>query len=147
MYTILVTVIPSFNFLATYMLHTPVALQNVTLISTLTAELIAYQQQAIVFTCTTRGSGILNWQSAEYIAPGTDGLPLQILSLGNTTTLQSSSDPNTVATRIKVSNNNGVTVIVSELRIIASLMYPTATILCYIDAESPQKITFRTTGT
>ena len=125
-------------------LHIPVALPNVTLVSTLSAELTAYSNEPLIFTCTTRGSGILNWQSAEYIER--DGLPLQILSLNNRTTEHSNSDPNTVATRINVTNNNGVIVIVSELRIKASSMYPTATIACYIDAEFPKMITFKTTG-
>ena len=127
------------------MLHTPIAQQNVILTSTLNAELAAYPQEMVIFTCTTKGSGILNWFSDEYI--GMDGLPLQILSIGNTTTVKSSGDPNTVATRISVTNNNGVTEIVSELKIVATLMYPKATVLCYIDADSPQKISFTTAGT
>lgn len=110
-----------------------------TLNSTLNAELTAYPQDVVVFTCITRGTGILNWSSNEYI--GNNGLLLQILSVGNTTTVQSYLVPNTSATRISITNDTGEIVIVSELRIIASLDYPTAIVTC-----NQNSINFSTIG-
>ena len=89
---------------------------EVMLSSNLSAELTAYPQQTVMFTCVSRDAGILNWLSDEYI--GTDSLPLQISSIGSTTTVQSNTHPNTVATRINVTYDNGTLVIVSELRIV-----------------------------
>ena len=115
-----------------------------TLTSILNNELIAHPQEMVVFTCITRGSGILNWFSNEYI--GSDGLPLQILSGGSTVTVPSNSNPNTVATRINVTTN-GEIVIISELRIVASAQYPTATVSCDNgDVQSRRSITFHTAG-
>ena len=115
---------------------------SVTLNSTLNAELTAYPQEIVVFTCTIRGSGILNWFSDEYI--GMESLPLQIIAVGNTTTVRSNSDPNTVATRISVTNENGVIGIVSELRITASVLHLMAAVSCDDGGmQSRQSIFFR----
>ena len=111
--------------------------------STLNANHITYAQDIVVFSCTTRGSGVVNWFSDEYI--GTDGLPLQLIAVGNTTTVQSTTDPNTVATRINVAYDNGVVVIVSELSIVTSLRYQMATVSCdNSDVQLRQSITFQT---
>ena len=114
-----------------------------TLDSTLNAEHVAYPQEVIIFTCTTRGSPILEWFSEEYI--GTGGDRLQILS-GSDRNISSSSH-DVVATRISVTEEDGATVIVSELRIITSIKYPTATVSCSNgDQRFMQSITFRTFG-
>ena len=122
--------------------HISVAQQRVILTSTLNAKLIAHPQEMVVFTCIARGSGILNWFSTEYV--GSDGLPLQILSGGNTVTVPSNSNPTTVATRINVTTN-GEIMIISELQVIASLQYPIATVTCS-NGVIPQNITFQTVG-
>ena len=112
-----------------------------TLISTLNAEFTVKPFQMVVFTCTARVAGVLNWFSDEYI--GTDGLPLQIIGVGNTTTARSNTDPNTVAVRISVTDDNGVIVIVSELRIIISIQYLMATVSCDNgDRQLRQSISF-----
>ena len=108
--------------------------------STLSDELVADPHEIVIFTCESRSAGILEWFSDEYI--GTNGVRLQILSAGDTTTVPSNTDPNTVAIRINVTYDNGVLVILSELRIITSSSYPVATVTCAANGER-QNITFR----
>jgi hypothetical protein len=113
----------------------------VALNSTLTSGLIVEPSQIVLFTCISTGSGITNWYSDEYI--GTDGLPLQIVAAGNTTIVYSNSDPNTIASRISVTNVKGEIVIVSELRIIISSLYFVATVSCDNgDRQLRRSITF-----
>lgn len=79
----------------------------------------------------------------EYIRTGGDRLPILSGSERNTSSINSDA----VATRINVTSDNGVTVIVSELRIIASTKYPTATVSCSSgDQRFIQNITFRIFG-
>ena len=111
--------------------------------STLSGDRFICSGEVVIFTCTTRGSPILEWFSEEYI--GTGGDRLQILSGSDRNT--SSVNPDAVATRINVTNDNGETVIVSELRIIASISYPIATVSCSSgDQRLMQNITFRIFG-
>lgn len=114
--------------------------------STLNVERIAYNQQEILFTCQVRGSNILEWNSGEYIGQG--GFPLQLLSFNNTeTNVSSTSNPSTYAVRRSVASENGQTVIVSDLRIIASVQYPNATVTCRTDSpNSSRNIAFQTMG-
>ena len=113
-----------------------------TVTSTLNAEHMAYPQNIIIFTCTTRGSPILEWFSEEYIGTGRDRL--QILSESNRNT--SSITPDAIATRISVTNENGIIVIVSELRVIASIQYPNATVSCSNGSPKTINIMFQTVG-
>ena len=113
-----------------------------TLNSTLNAKHVAYPQDIIIFTCTTRGSPILEWFSEEYIGTGRDRL--QILSESNRNT--SSITPDAVATRISVTAENGIVVIVSELRIVASIEYPNATVSCSNGSPKKINVTFQTVG-
>ena len=119
------------------------AVEDVTLSSTLTIQL-AYPDQVIIFTCTTRGSGILEWRSDEYIGSST----LQILSLSSApSSVVSRSNSDTVATRVSTTTENGVLVITSELQITASTLYPTSTIICGNSGDgSTRNITFQTAG-
>ncbi len=88
-----------------------------------------------------RGSNVLEWNSAEYIRQG--GLPLQLLSFNNTdTNVSSTTRPSTYAVRLSVTRENGRTVIVSHLRIIASTQYPVVTVIC--GTHFSKKITFQT---
>ena len=114
--------------------------------STLDANRIAYNQQEVFFTCTARGSNILEWNSAEYIGQG--GFPLQLLSFNGTeTNVSSTTRPSTYAVRLSVATENGQTVIVSKLRLIASVQYPVATITCGASGSgSSIHITFQTIG-
>ena len=118
--------------------HTVVELE-----SSLNADQLACSGELVIFTCTTRETPILEWFSEEYIGTGRDRL--QILSESDRNT--SSITPAAVAIRISVSSESGVTVIVSELRITASIKYPTATVSCSNgDQRFIQNITFRTFG-
>ena len=114
------------------------ALQNVTLTSTLTNDLVAYDEQEIVFTCTTRQSSILQWSSSEYI--DSDGYSIQVYNstLGNDVRRGSAH-----ATLVRASIENRVPVLVSELRIRTSTLHPTATIECNNNGHgSHRTITF-----
>ena len=123
-------------------MHTSTIIIAVILNSTLNAEHVTYPQDIIIFTCTTRGSPILEWFSEEYI--GTGGDRLQILSESDRNT--SSINPDAVATRISVTLENGIVVIVSELKILVSMQYPTATISCSNGSCQKINITFQTVG-
>ena len=100
------------------------ALQNVTLTSTLTEDLVAYDEQEIVFTCTTLFSNILQWNSSEYI--GSDS-HIQVYNGALGTDVRRG---NAHATLVRAAIEDGVLVLVSELHIRASTLYPTATVEC-----------------
>ena len=111
--------------------------------SILNTDRLVCSGEKVIFTCITRGSPILEWFSEEYI--GTGGDRLQILSGSDRNTSSITSD--VVAVRINVTNDNGSTVIISELRIIASIKYPRATVSCSNgDQRLKQNITFRIFG-
>ena len=111
--------------------------------SSLNVDRLACPGELVIFTCTTRGTPILEWFSEEYIGSGRERLQILSESARNT----SSITPDAVAVRINVSSESGVTVIVSELRIIAATKYPTATVPCSNgDQRFIQNTTFRTFG-
>ena len=120
------------------------ATQDVILNSTLVDNRFTLDQQEVIFICVVWGSNILEWNSVEYIGQGS--FPLQLLSFNNTDrNVSSTTRPSTYAVRLSVVNENGQTVIVSELRILASLQYPIATVTCSTDrVESIRNITFQT---
>lgn len=106
----------------------------------------AFVAQIVTFTCTIHGNGtILTWTSDEYIGPG-DVLEFASIDIpGRTET--SSTHPTTVATLINttIDTNTGVTEIVSELHIKASLQYETTqSVSCRINSHgTPKTIKFR----
>ena len=113
--------------------------------STLIDEHLAYPGQRVTFTCVTRNSTILEWQSDEHI--GTDGDDIQIYSIGNRENVTSVTIPMAYAIRVNVTEINGITVIVSQLIITASDHFPTSSVTCGINSLGPrQTITFNTTG-
>ena len=124
----------------------PAATQReVTLSSTLIHGHLALPGQIVVFTCVTRNSSILEWQSDEHI--GTDGDDIQIYSVGSRVNVTSVTIPTTYATRVSVTVENGVTVIVSQLLITASDRFPTSSVTCRINGQGPVKtISFNTTS-
>jgi hypothetical protein len=103
-----------------------------------------YPQDIIIFTCTTRGSPILEWFSEQYIGTGRDRL--QISSENDRNTSSITPGPDAVATRINITRDDGIVVIVSELRIIASILYPNATISCSNGSPKNVNMTFQTIG-
>ena len=121
------------------------ALRDIMLNSTLIGGDLAYSRQRIVFTCVARNSTILEWQSNEHI--GMDGDNIQIYSVGPRDNVTSVTILTTYATRVSVTMENGITVIVSQLFITASEQFPTSSITCRINGQGPIKtISFDTTG-
>ena len=114
--------------------------------STLIAGNLSYAQQRVVFTCVTRNTTILEWESNDYIGEG--GHDIQIFSAGdNKLNVTSLSNPDTYATRVSVIVEDGVTVIVSQLFITASEQFPTSSVTCRIDGQGPRKtISFNILG-
>ena len=106
---------------------------------------LALPQQRVVFTCMTRDTDILVWQSAYIGANGQD--ILQIYSTGSRDNVTSNSNPTAYATRVSVTEENGVTVIVSQLFVTTSEHIPTSSVTCRINHDGPrQTISFNTTG-
>ena len=122
-----------------------IALRELRLNSTLIHGHLALPGQTIVFTCVTRNSTILEWQSNEHI--GTDGDDIQIYSVGSRNNVTSVTIPTTYATRVSVTTENGITMIVSQLYITTSEQFPTSSVTCRINGQGPIKtISFNTTG-
>ena len=119
--------------------------QGVSLNSTLIRGRFALPQQEVMFTCETKNSSILEWQSNEYIGSGGDIIP--VYSVGSRDFITSGGNPTTYARRISVMIENGVTIIVSQLYIMASEQFPVSAVTCRINGQGPSKtITFSTTG-
>ena len=99
--------------------------EDVILTSTLADDHTASPKEEIIFTCTTRQSSILQWSSSEYI--DSDGYSIQVYNstLGNDVRRGSAH-----ATLVRAAFENGVPVLVSELHIRVSTLYPTASIQC-----------------
>jgi hypothetical protein len=81
--------------------------------------------EKVTFTCDVQGPS-LAWSSEDYIGSTSDGRRLEFgaADMLNTTFRRSS----TVATLLR---KNGVMEIVSQLKIIASAMYPTSSVVCH----------------
>ena len=105
---------------------------------------IAKPNQPLVFTCVTRGSGILEWKSNEYIGTGS---VLQLLSINCVGRNVSSSNNLAVGTCKNVAFDDGTEIIESELYIVASLWFPVSTITCRNNGVgTSEEISFNTTG-
>ena len=99
---------------------------------------ILYVNEEIVFTCTTRGSSILQWNSNEYISSNGNNIQVYNGTLGSDVQRGSAH-----ATLVRAAFENGVLVLVSELRIRVSTLHPTATVECNNNGHgSSQTITF-----
>ena len=117
---------------------------EVSLNSTLIHGELALLEQSLVFTCVAKNGTILVWQS-EYIGRN----DIQIYIVGPRDNVTSISNPNIYATRVSVTVENGLTVIVSQLFITASDKFPTSTVTCRIgeQAGSQETISFKTVTT
>ena len=120
---------------------------RVELNSTVSTNGVAYSGQVLVFTCITRDSLILEWYSDEYI--GTGGARLQLLAV-NCTCVGSNvtgATQGTYATCLTVTEENNEKVIISQLRVIASVQTPASTVTCYNNVHGlNESVTFQTTG-
>ena len=119
--------------------------REVALNSTLIRGHLALPGQIVIFTCVTKNSSILEWQSDEHI--GTDGDDIQIYSVGSRDNVTSVTIQTTYATRVSVTVENGITVMESQLFITASDRFPTSSVTCRINGQGPvEVISFNTTG-
>jgi hypothetical protein len=120
------------------------ALQEVKLSSTLIQGKYALPCQHVMFICETRGTEVMKWSSEHYIGVGGDFIEVSSLGEGrNQTRLRGK----TIATRIEVYSDNGITVIVSQLHIIASEDFPISSVTCRINTRGPSDtIQFNITG-
>jgi hypothetical protein len=86
----------------------------------------------------------MKWYSEDYIGDGGDLIEVSSLGEGrNQTRLRGK----TIATRIGVYSNNGITVIVSQLHIVASEQFPMSSVTCRFNAHGRNKtINFNITG-
>ena len=100
-----------------------IALDSVTLTSTLNSDDTVYPSMKITFTCTTRGTNIQEWYSEAYISGVDDRIQLH---QGRHTGSGRAAN----ATIISTGMENGTIVIVSELCIITSSQYLMPTVSC-----------------
>ena len=107
-------------------------------------ENIAIPQQPLIFTCVTRGTGILEWRSPEYIGSGNS---LQLLSINCVGRNFSSANNLAIGTCTNVSYDGEIEVIESILYVVASLQHPTSIIICGNNGVgTSMHIGFNTTG-
>ena len=114
---------------------------QVSLNSTLLQGRYAAPNQVVIFTCVTRGANALSWSSTDYIGMGNE---FQIASIGAAVNRMRGT---TVATRVDAYDDNGVTVIVSQLNITALEQFPTSSVRCRGNDEGlSETINFNTNG-
>ena len=120
------------------------ALQDIVLTSTLVQGRYALSGRRVTFTCEARGTEVMEWVSEDYIGAGGDLIEIFSQDDGsNQTRLRGM----TVATRTGVYDDNGITVIVSQLHIIASDQFPMSSVTCRINGRGPSTtVRFNTTG-
>jgi hypothetical protein len=86
----------------------------------------------------------MEWFSEDYIGAGGD--LIEVFS-GDEGRNQTRLRGNTVATRIGVYDDNGITVIVSQLHIVAFVQFLMSSVTCRINSRGPTKtINFNVTG-
>ena len=126
--------------------NTGVMASDTTLSSTLDGRLFAQPGESVVFSCTTRGSLVQEWSSDEYIGSGGDTISLLSFTCLNSN-VTSNVYHSTTATCVNVTTVNGISIIKSELRIIAAPERPIATVMCANNGSlSNESITFQTLG-
>ena len=101
--------------------------------------------EEVIFTCVVQGPH-LAWSSEEYIGSGGKQLEFGARDherLNKTVKINSLS----TVTLLNISETSGVTTITSQLKIIASAMYPTNSVVCHdVAAGNPQSVDFNTAG-
>ena len=97
--------------------------ESILLTSTLSFDRIAYPSEKITFTCTTRGSNILEWYSDAYITGIDDCIQLHE---GRRSGRRRAANASIVSTITE----NGLKVIVSELCVLTSTQYLMPTVSC-----------------
>lgn len=101
--------------------------------------------QVVNLTCVTRGSPTIAWSSDQYIDEGGNSLEFGPRnSVGNT--LNSPINPNTTVTFIDRSVIDGVEVLESQLRIIITPEFPSASVSCVVLNGSEDIVRFQVLG-
>ena len=114
---------------------------EVSLNSTLTNGSQVHLGDALIFTCTTIGSGALAWRSKEYIGP--NGEQLRLSLLGTTSSLNSYA----IATLDGNYEENGQRVLESTLTIIVQGNIASASVTCYsLGTDESNTISFHLAG-
>jgi hypothetical protein len=93
--------------------------------------------ERVTFTCEARDTAVLEWYSDEYIGPGGDFIEIVRNGVGSN---QTRLGGETVATTVSVSTVSGITVIVSQLHIMTSERFPTASVTCAINGNGPREV-------
>ena len=102
-------------------------------------------RRTIKFICETRGSPTIAWRSNEYI--GTGGASLQFGAFQNPgVTKTSDINSETVATLVDKRDEDGLEILVSELRIIPLQEYPSFSVTCVHANTSSETKTVRLLG-
>ena len=85
--------------------------------------------EEVTITCETRGSAVLAWASEEYI--GARGTRLHFTTFSNIGDIRASlMNLNTVATLINNTVEDGIQVLVSQLRITAQSQFMNPSVTC-----------------
>ncbi|MCG8623144.1 MAG: hypothetical protein MJE68_14260 [Proteobacteria bacterium] len=85
----------------------------------------------------------MEWFSEDYIGAGGDFIEITSRDEGSNQTRLGG----TIATRIGVYEDNGITVIVSQLHIIASDQFPMSSVTCRVNSRGPNiTVSFNITG-
>ena len=121
-----------------------VSSQLVTITTDISAGEIVCPGNEVIFTCVVRDTGIIAWTSDEYIG---DRLEFNSRDMFGETR-QGSIDPNTIATFVNSSIEEGsILVLVSQLRIIVSSISLTPSVTCIHDRDDiPDTFTFQVLG-
>lgn len=119
-----------------------VSSQAIALTSTISDGDVVCPEDIVTFTCVTRDSAIIGWNSVEYIGPG---LQLEFDEGGNRDEIQRGTvDSNTVATFINDTLENQIRVLVSQLQINVSSASATPSVTCvHVSNNRPVTSTFR----
>ena len=87
----------------------------------------------------------MEWVSEDYIGAGGDLIEIFSQDDGSN---QTRREGMTVATRVGVHDDNGITVIISQLHITASDQFPMSSVTCRINGRGPSTtVNFNITGT
>ena len=117
--------------------------QLITVTSNISAGESICPGEVLLFTCMTVQSEIITWISDEYI-----GDQIEFDTANNIDeTRQASADPNTIATLINNTAENGMPVLVSQLQITVSSIFSTPSVTCVHGSNGiPELSTFQVLG-
>ena len=117
--------------------------QTVSIVTPLHNGNLACSGDQITFECETRGSSIISWASDEYIGQGDTLLQFSSADLAMTERC-GVNDTKAILTANRIENE--VQVLVSTLRVTATSMHPTPSVICIHGDESRSKANFSVIG-